>query len=84
MTTADERLAPQQNGDVSTNNSALQPVQLLELRDYRLPTDRLKRKLDENDKGLTPLVLCACGSFSPITFCMFIGHHFFSELTIFG
>jgi hypothetical protein len=66
MTTADERQAAQPNGD----NSALQPAQLRELREYRLPTDRLKRKLDEKDKGRIPLVLCACGSFSPITYCM--------------
>lgn len=69
MATMDERQATQLNGDVSTNNSALQPAQLFELRDYRLPTDRLKRKLDDKDKGRTPLVLCACGSFSPITYC---------------
>jgi len=70
MTNLDERQTAQSNGDVSANNGALQPTQLRELRDYRLPTDRLKRKLDEKDKGRTPLVLCACGSFSPITYCM--------------
>jgi len=57
-----------QNGDGVASN--LQPVPPYELSDYHLPTNRLKRKLDEKDKGRTPLVLCACGSFSPITYCM--------------
>ena len=70
MTTMDEKKAAQPNGDASVTNSTLQPAQMRELRDYRLPTDRLKRKLDEKGKGRIPLVLCACGSFSPITFCM--------------
>lgn len=62
---------PSQNGDVAAANS-LQPAGLNELEDYKLPTKRLKRKLDEKDKGRTPLVLCACGSFSPITYCAFL------------
>ncbi|KAL2112613.1 hypothetical protein VUR80DRAFT_7038 [Thermomyces stellatus] len=33
---------------------------------YRFPSDRLRRQLKE--PGKTPLVLVACGSFSPITF----------------
>jgi len=57
-----------QNGDGVANN--LQPTPPHELSDYHLPTNRLKRKLDEKDKGRTPLVLCACGSFSPITYRM--------------
>lgn len=34
--------------------------------DYVFPDFRLKRKMDDPDK--TPLLLVACGSFSPITF----------------
>lgn len=34
--------------------------------DYTLPEYRLKRKLDDPEK--TPLLLVACGSFSPITY----------------
>lgn len=33
---------------------------------YEFPTQRLKTVL--NDSGRTPLVLVACGSFSPITY----------------
>jgi hypothetical protein len=66
MTLTEEK--PAQNGDVSAKT--LQPEPHNELSNYELPTRRLKRKLDEKDKGRTPLVLCACGSFSPITYCM--------------
>ncbi|KAF2136461.1 uncharacterized protein K452DRAFT_292382 [Aplosporella prunicola CBS 121167] len=38
----------------------------LELADYQFPTQRLKKVL--SDSGKTPLVLVACGSFSPITY----------------
>jgi nicotinamide mononucleotide adenylyltransferase len=34
--------------------------------EYRFPESRLKRKMDNPEK--TPLLLIACGSFSPITF----------------
>lgn len=34
--------------------------------DYTFPEYRLKRKLDDPEK--TPLLLVACGSFSPITY----------------
>lgn len=34
--------------------------------DYKFPENRLKRKLDDPSK--TPLLLVACGSFSPITY----------------
>ncbi|KIW08643.1 nicotinate (nicotinamide) nucleotide adenylyltransferase [Verruconis gallopava] len=53
-----------------TNGAVQSPVQLREheLKDYALPTSRLTMKLGEKDRGRTPLVLCACGSFSPITY----------------
>ncbi|KAF2141911.1 uncharacterized protein K452DRAFT_250872 [Aplosporella prunicola CBS 121167] len=38
----------------------------LELADYRFPTQRLRKVL--SDSARTPLVLVACGSFSPITY----------------
>jgi hypothetical protein len=38
-----------------------------ELENYSLPTQGLTNELAAADKGRTPLVLCACGSFSPIT-----------------
>lgn len=37
-----------------------------ELEGYEFPTHRLKKCL--SDSGRTPLVLVACGSFSPITY----------------
>ncbi|KAK4695181.1 nicotinamide mononucleotide adenylyltransferase, partial [Lecanoromycetidae sp. Uapishka_2] len=37
-----------------------------DLQDYQFPTNRLKRTLEDPTK--TPLVLVACGSFSPPTF----------------
>lgn len=40
----------------------------MELQHYALPTDRLTTRLDAKDAGRRPLVLCACGSFSPITY----------------
>ena len=55
-------------------NGAVQsptPLHEEELKNYVLPTSRLTTKLEEKDRGRTPLVLCACGSFSPITYCMF-------------
>jgi hypothetical protein len=55
-----------------TNGAVQSPTPLLdeELKNYKLPTNRLTKKLGEKDRGRTPLVLCACGSFSPITYCM--------------
>ncbi|KAK3631071.1 Nicotinamide/nicotinic acid mononucleotide adenylyltransferase 1 [Elasticomyces elasticus] len=38
----------------------------LTLDDYQFPTARLRRRITSKDR--TPLVLIACGSFSPITF----------------
>lgn len=38
----------------------------LPLAGYEFPTQRLKKVL--SDSGRTPLVLVACGSFSPITY----------------
>ena len=38
----------------------------LTLSDYEFPTSRLRRRIQSTDR--TPLVLIACGSFSPITF----------------
>jgi hypothetical protein len=56
-----------QNGAVKSPT----PLHAQELENYTLPTYRLTTKLEPKDEGRTPLVLCACGSFSPITFCMF-------------
>jgi hypothetical protein len=42
-----------------------------ELRNYTFDTLALTKKLSPKDKGRQPLVLCACGSFSPITYCKF-------------
>jgi nicotinamide mononucleotide adenylyltransferase len=42
------------------------PVPVVPTDDYVFPDFRLKRKMDDPDK--TPLLLVACGSFSPITF----------------
>lgn len=39
-----------------------------ELRAYNLPTSTLTKTLKGKDVGRVPLVLCACGSFSPITY----------------
>ncbi|KAF2672822.1 nicotinamide mononucleotide adenylyl transferase [Microthyrium microscopicum] len=41
--------------------------QTTELKGYSLPTDVLTG-LQEKDRGRIPLVLCACGSFSPVTY----------------
>lgn len=45
---------------------SLTPVPVVPTDDYVFPDFRLKRKMDDPDK--TPLLLVACGSFSPITF----------------
>lgn len=72
MTTVDSAAeappAPRQNGAVQSPTPLLSEQ---ELKDYRLPTGRLTTKLGPKDAGRTPLVLCACGSFSPITYCEF-------------
>ena len=34
--------------------------------EYEFPTSRLRRRIEDSER--TPLVLIACGSFSPITF----------------
>lgn len=39
-----------------------------ELQEYSLPTSALTMKLGEKDRGRIPLVLVACGSFSPCTY----------------
>lgn len=41
-------------------------VGTMTMDDYEFPTWRLRRRIDSDDR--TPLVLIACGSFSPITF----------------
>lgn len=42
------------------------PVPAAQLEDYVFPELRLKRKMSDPEK--TPLLLVACGSFSPITY----------------
>lgn len=48
----------------STPDPQVIPTQTLD--NYTFPTDRLR--LTQNDPAKTPLVLVACGSFSPITY----------------
>jgi len=45
---------------------ATAPAGTLTMDNYHFPTHRLKTKLQDDSR--TPLVLIACGSFSPITF----------------
>lgn len=45
---------------------ATAPVGNVTMEDYVFPTQRLKSEM--KDPSRTPLVLIACGSFSPITF----------------
>lgn len=42
------------------------PTTTMSLDDYKFPDNRLKTKMDDPTK--TPLLLVACGSFSPITY----------------
>lgn len=51
-----------------TNGQSSSAPPTSELHDYSLPTTRLRTKLNEKEIGKIPLVLCACGSFSPITY----------------
>ena len=76
------RLAiPLQNGELDPRSRSLTPLTqrrgtklqallaeagLTEMDSYAFPDYRLKRKMDDPNK--TPLLLVACGSFSPITF----------------
>ena len=49
-----------------TQNDIPPQIPSPELQDYAFPELRLKRKMDDPEK--TPLLLVACGSFSPITY----------------
>lgn len=49
-----------------TSNSIAQAIPAQTLDNYTFPTNRLR--LAQNDPSKTPLVLVACGSFSPITY----------------
>lgn len=51
---------------MTTTQSDSPPVFQNPTDDYAFPESRLKRKMDDPDK--TPLLLVACGSFSPITY----------------
>jgi len=57
---------PTQNGEKAA--ASMSPQRKYELESYSLPASRLTMRLKEKDRGRTPLVLCACGSFSPITY----------------
>ncbi|KAE9961396.1 hypothetical protein BLS_002191 [Venturia inaequalis] len=46
----------------------LNRISTQELARYELPTSSLTKTLKGKDVGRVPLVLCACGSFSPITY----------------
>lgn len=57
---------PTQNGaNAGSSSSTTRPK---ELDNYTIPTKRLNKLKKEEAKRI-PLVLCACGSFSPITYC---------------
>lgn len=49
-----------------TSNPTAQAIPAQTLDNYTFPTNRLR--LTQNDPEKTPLVLVACGSFSPITY----------------
>ena len=49
-----------------TQNDIPPQIPAPEIQDYAFPELRLKRKMDDPEK--TPLLLVACGSFSPITY----------------
>lgn len=57
---------PPPQGTMTTTQSDSPPVFQNPTDDYAFPESRLKRKMDDPDK--TPLLLVACGSFSPITY----------------
>jgi nicotinamide mononucleotide adenylyltransferase len=50
----------------NNHNAGTASVSTLTLSNYRFPTHRLKSR--QSDPSRTPLVLVACGSFSPITY----------------
>ncbi|KAL5342762.1 hypothetical protein BJX70DRAFT_269940 [Aspergillus crustosus] len=50
----------------ATQTQGTPPAHATPTEDYAFPENRLKRVLDDPEK--TPLLLVACGSFSPITF----------------
>ncbi|KAI5862632.1 Nucleotidylyl transferase [Durotheca rogersii] len=50
---------------MATDPAAHAPVSAMTLDNYRFPTDKLKMRQEVEDR--IPLVLVACGSFSPIT-----------------
>lgn len=52
-----------QSDDVHQTPAQLSPASM---DDYHFPETRLKRKMNDPEK--TPLLLVACGSFSPITY----------------
>lgn len=59
------RLAGKQ-ATISTPDPPQEPTSPITTpREYSFPQDKLKRRLQNPDK--TPLVLVACGSFSPVT-----------------
>lgn len=47
-------------------HQVLPPLPPAPMENYTFPEHRLKRKMDDPEK--TPLLLVACGSFSPITY----------------
>lgn len=55
---------------------ATAPVDTLSMDTYEFPTQRLRSRIDDPER--MPLVLIACGSFSPITVCP---HHVVSHLS---
>jgi nicotinamide mononucleotide adenylyltransferase len=59
-------VAGSQTVDGLTNGDTSKALQAQILPDYSFPDRKLKKTLDDSSK--TPLVLIACGSFSPITY----------------
>lgn len=57
------RLAP---GETPADNDTSETLQAKFLPSYALPDGKLKTTIDDSSK--TPLLLVACGSFSPITY----------------
>ncbi len=65
MATTDNTSTPPANAAPVHSNAHI-PVSSQTLANYRFPTHRLKSR--QSDPTRTPLVLVACGSFSPITY----------------
>ena len=59
-------ISPDDAPSTSTTPSPPTPDHLPTQETYTIPSSRLKQRMDDPEK--TPLLLVACGSFSPITY----------------